>query len=217
MEEEVCEFYFIDADFLRSRQDTKPLPNFQKLQVESPAAFKRERYSMTQVVTGFHTKEDLIISHRWFQSECPDPDGMQLAAIKNFLKEHKYIERVWFDEWCMPQGNRTDVEQTSFDLMLSNVNMLYLGASVLIHLDLSYQARFWTQFEAWCSMQLPTPQGLKPSRNTTQERFHIRCIQGAAEQSDHHKQFLITDKVGTNASGSQFNQTRDNKTLVEEI
>jgi len=112
MEEEVCEFYFIDADFLRSRQDTKPLPNFQKLQVESPAAFKRERYSMTQVVTGFHTKEDLIISHRWFQSECPDPDGMQLAAIKNFLKEHKYIERVWFDEWCMPQ------EATQFNLFV---------------------------------------------------------------------------------------------------
>ena len=37
--------------------------------------------------------------------------------------------------------------------MLLNVNYLYLSMPVLILLDLSYQSRFWTQFEAWLSMQ----------------------------------------------------------------
>ena len=45
----------------------------------------------------------------------------------------------------MPQGRRKTVqEKLQFSWMLKNVNMLYLGTSVLIMLDMSYISRFWT-------------------------------------------------------------------------
>jgi hypothetical protein len=45
----------------------------------------------------------------------------------------------------MSQGNRTAAEKREFKIMLPNINILYLGASVLALLDLSYMSRFWTQ------------------------------------------------------------------------
>ena len=51
--------------------------------------------------------------------------------------------------WCMPQGNdRSDADKVRFKWMLQNVNLLYLGCSVLCLVDISYLSRFWTQFEA---------------------------------------------------------------------
>lgn len=43
----------------------------------------------------------------------------------------------------MPQGERTPAEQVAFKHMLTHVNLLYLGLSVLVLLDLSYMSRFW--------------------------------------------------------------------------
>lgn len=88
----------------------------------------------------------------------------------------------------MPQGKqRTLAEKASFDWMLQNVNFLFLGMHVFILLDMSYLSRFWcahffsphnvaqtdayinlrvlsrTQFEAWLSLQMPTPLGLVPA------------------------------------------------------
>ena len=45
----------------------------------------------------------------------------------------------------MPQGKRTEAEKVAFGRMLNNINLLFLGASVLILLDMSYSSRFWTQ------------------------------------------------------------------------
>ena len=63
----------------------------------------------------------------------------------------------------MPQGTRTAAEKVMFDWMLANVNLLYVGLNVLILLDLSTLSRFWTQFEAWLSMQMATVRGLEPA------------------------------------------------------
>jgi len=72
------------------------------------------------------------------------------------------------------------------------VNMLYLGTQVLILLDLSYVSRFWTQFEAWLSMQFATPNGLRSAvGNPRNKRHHIAAIQNAAEQAELHKRMLI--------------------------
>ena len=59
--------------------------------------------------------------------------------------------------------------------------MLYLGTTVLILFDLSYSSRFWTQFEAWLSMQFATPSGLKSAVGTKKARYHIVCIHNATE------------------------------------
>jgi hypothetical protein len=69
--------------------------------------------------------------------------------------------------------------------------MLYLGTTVLILYDLSYASRFWTQFEAWLSMQFATPNGLKSAVGTKYARYHIVCIQNAAEQAELHTKMLV--------------------------
>jgi len=69
--------------------------------------------------------------------------------------------------------------------------MLYLGTTVLILFDLSYLSRFWTQFEAWLSMQFATPNGLKSAVGTKNARYHIECIQGAAEQAELYRKALV--------------------------
>ena len=51
---------------------------------------------------------------------------------------------------------RSPAEKALFLHMLKNVNLLYLGCSVLCLIDISYLSRFWTQFEAWLSMQQAT-------------------------------------------------------------
>ena len=83
-----------------------------------------------------------------------------------------------------PKGSRSADDTASFETMLSEVNLLYLGTTVLILLDLSYVSRFWTQFESWLAMQHMTPGGLKPAVGTMNERHHIMCIQNAAAQAE---------------------------------
>ena len=45
----------------------------------------------------------------------------------------------------MPQGKRTVAQEAAFSRMLNNINLLFLGASIFILLDMSYSSRFWTQ------------------------------------------------------------------------
>jgi hypothetical protein len=73
----------------------------------------------------------------------------------------------------------------------AKVNMLYLGTTVLILFDLSYLSRFWTQFEAWLSMQFATPNGLKSAVGTKNARYHIVCIQNAAAQAELYTKALV--------------------------
>ena len=73
----------------------------------------------------------------------------------------------------------------------AQVNMLYLGTTVLILYDLSYVSRFWTQFEAWLSMQFATPNGLKSAVDTKNARCHIVCIQNAAAQDELYRKALV--------------------------
>merc|ERR1712050_341630 len=75
----------------------------------------------------------------------------------------------------MPQGERTPKDQRLFKETLPHINLLYLTTSVLILLDLSYLSRFWTQFEAWLSMQVPFADGLRPAQKS-ERRFTIMPI-----------------------------------------
>ena len=78
----------------------------------------------------------------------------------------------------MPQGSRSPAEEVAFTHMLKNANLLYLGTLVLILLDLSYISRFWTQFEAWLSMQAPTVNGLAAA-TLEEKRYAIVPVHGA--------------------------------------
>ena len=76
--------------------------------------------------------EVCTVSHRWMEPHDPDADGTQLAAIKAHLDAHPNIKYVWYDAWCLPQGDRTADELVEFKRMLKEVNLLYLGSSVLV-------------------------------------------------------------------------------------
>ena len=55
------------------------------------------------------------------------------------------------------QGDdRTPQEKDAFKLMLPNVNLLYMGATVLVLLDRLFMTRFWTLFESWLAFSMPT-------------------------------------------------------------
>ena len=83
-DDESCEFFFVDADFLRSHRGTTPLPHFQRLKEKYPSALHRKRYTMTEVVMGVHVKEDLIISHRWLDPKKPDPDHIFVDIYSDY-------------------------------------------------------------------------------------------------------------------------------------
>jgi hypothetical protein len=131
-----------------------------------------------------HVDEIGSVSHRWLEPDEPDPDGAQLLAIKSFLSkpEAQKIKLIWIDAQCMPQdkpkGSRNEEDTAAFKRMLAQVNMLYLGTTVLILLDLSYVSRFWTQFECWCSMQSLSQDGLSPAA-PAERRCTIVPILGA--------------------------------------
>ena len=190
----VCTFSVVQADFLRSFKGQR-LPFFHELRAKGVLSEMTLTYP--DVVSGKHVGKFLSVSHRWMTPEEPDPDGEQLKAIKAFLAsdEGREFEHVWIDAQSMPQdtpaGSRSAEDTKAFMTMLSQVNMLYLGTSVLILLDLSYVSRFWTQFEAWLSMQFATPKGLKPAVGTKNARHHVVCIQNAAAQSELYSKALV--------------------------
>ena len=145
-----CMFFMLDANFIRTFPG-KNLPFFQEIRDKHPRALVEVALDYAQVVKGTRCDTTLAISHRWMQPDEPDPDGEQLKAIKEFLNapNGNKIEHVWVDSACMPQdhprGSRSAEDTAEFERMLREVNRLYLGASVLILLDLSYVSRFWTQ------------------------------------------------------------------------
>ena len=113
------------------------------------------------------------VCSRWETPSQPDASGEQMKALRSHLLANPHIKHVFFDFTSMPQGalpplvrpracalipatrsssagTRTPEEQRAFELMLVNINILYLGCSVLILADSSYMSRFWTQARAAC-------------------------------------------------------------------
>ena len=171
-------FWFLRADFVLSFSGKK-MPIFQELQRDSPGALEQIEISFEDVLSGTLATSYCVCSHRWMLSDRPDEDGTQLRAVKEHLGANRHLKHVWFDAWCMPQGKRSPEDEAGFRAMLANVNLLYLGMSVLILLDLSYLSRFWTQLEAWLAMQDTTLGGLKSAVGTARERHTIKCIYNA--------------------------------------
>ena len=141
------------------------------------------------------------------------PNGVQLKAIREHLRERPEVRRVWIGEkekrtmrstsdlpstsrrlWanlscallahatcslqhaadycCMPQktetNTRSDTDKQTFQLMLKNVNLLFLGIGVLILTDRSYLSRFW-------SVRL-IPSHMHSSTRDTQRAHARRCV-----------------------------------------
>ena len=170
-------FSLVNADKIRECNDTT-LPQFRELR-------RREGWVVEQSLRRSdafqgHYREILAVSHRWLDRQAPDSQGVQFKAVRDFLIEHPQIRLVWYDFWCAPHHPwSTEEERIQFVNMSANVELLFLGSSVLILLDLSYTSRFWTQAEAWLSMLAVTPQGIRPAA-AEERRFSIVGIYGAS-------------------------------------
>jgi hypothetical protein len=169
-------FYFVHRDTILSCQTTS-LPCMQQLRDSDQLVEERIDIESAFRGGGLIVKV-LFVSHRWEAPGAPDGQGAQLKEVQRHLEENPGVELVWFDFWCMPQGERTFVEEKMFRLMLSAIADLYLTARVLILLDNSYSSRFWTLFEAWSSMMTATADGVRTAE-PSERRFTIRCIHNA--------------------------------------
>ncbi len=181
-------FHFVDADFLRSK--TSPPIHalcYQQLAQQYPDILSTRAIAMDKVLLKAYKDEILIVSHRWEQAGNPDPDGSQDRELREYLRENTHFKLVWHDFWCLPQRQdgreRTESEQADFVRMLRSVNLVYLGATVLILLDDDYMVRFWTSIEAWLSMQECCPTGLTPDSGSggAVARSQIRLLPGVTE------------------------------------
>ena len=152
-------FYFLHASKVRNCS-MKRLPKLQDLKRTHPNWIVKKPVDMTSSLLGDYRENMLATSHRWEHPDEPDTKGKQLAALKRYLDDHPEIEYVWFDFPCMPQKPRSPEDEDEFAEMLSNVNVIFLGMRVLVLLDISYMSRFWTQTEAWMSMQDASTSGL---------------------------------------------------------
>ena len=188
-------YYFVRADKVRETTATT-LPAFQTMLADATMRdwIVEKEMSFDEACRGKYVDEYLACSHRWLTEGTanprrapPDPKGVQLAAIKEHLAARPKIKYVWLDWFCMWQGDKegqrniTVDEKAEFDRMLGEVNLLYLGCSVLVLLDLSYLSRFWTMYEAWLSRLQPTTQGLQLAQGDAATRCHIVPILGASE------------------------------------
>ena len=86
------------------------------------------------------------------------------------------------DYACMAQrdasGHRSASDEAEFQCMLAAIADLYLTSHVLILLDNTYMARFWTLMEAWCAMMTATSGGVRASTEA-ERRYTITCIHEA--------------------------------------
>ena len=150
-------FYFIDAAKLLSFPG-RTVPHLQQLLRYHRDMVVERVVTFNEVCAGSLVGEICVVSHRWMKLYEPDPDGTQLKKVKEHVSAHPEIKLVWFDAWCLAQGkNKTVDEDAEFKAMLREVNLLYLGGSVLILLELSYLSRFWVCARLWLAFQLPSP------------------------------------------------------------
>ena len=154
-----CEFWFVRAEkILKFEGET--LPDLLR-DSERRDWLEKMPLSTKKALRGEYVKTFCAVSHRWERKDDPDPNGTQLKEIQKFLKKNPDIKWIWFDYWCMWQGERTEEETKEFINMLHHINLLYLSVTVLILMDSSYVSRFWTLFESWLSMQEATKEGLR--------------------------------------------------------
>ena len=215
-------------------QPVASLPRFQDVRDNKPNWIVRRGLTLEDVCRGSYVEEYAAVSHRWDKNHDPDPWGEQLKAIKLFLKNRKRIKWIWIDYCCMPQdakdyedaegevnfdeegvykptsrslaaGARTEAEYKEFKTMLPDIGLIFLGCRVLLVIDLTYQSRFWTQYEAWLSMQRATIKGLAATP-TADLRCTMMCIQNATE---HDKAGLIEIWHGKSVNEAREVLSRD--------
>ena len=111
-EADACTFWFVNADFLRSRKKDpttgkyKPLEAFQVLQRltfkdvrtgNSEDVLVKKKLTREKAFRAEYVAEFCAVSHRW-ESRCsPDTAGEQLHEIIQHVTEKEELKYVWFE------------------------------------------------------------------------------------------------------------------------
>ena len=180
-----CTFVFLDAARLRSAE-LKALPSYREIMLNHPDWHVERTLSIDDAsAEPSALRSILAVSHRREMDEVPDPTGAKLAAIQRHLERHPEIELVWYDHSCLPsdhtiqdyeslvapklpENQRLELRRMR-DAMRECACLPFLCASCLLLVDGGYCARFWTQLEAWLSLQRATSAGF------VDERTRARC------------------------------------------
>lgn len=99
-----CTFVFVDADVIRSGAyealGLSSLPRLQEIEA-SHATWLRTRRLHSDLALGRHAYSGsiLAVSHRWERPDEPDASGVQVRAIREYLRAHEEVELVWYDYW----------------------------------------------------------------------------------------------------------------------
>ena len=181
-----CEFNWIDAEKLRTsvQEDFPAFMTLQELRASRPDWVIKHTMKLEDACIGKYKEEFLGVSHCWETQGEPDPKGVQLQKLRQILREkrHQRVKYVFYDKSSLPQrcGDivLTPAEKAEFQKMLPNINIIYLGAKVVIFLDETYLNRFWTGFEAWISYRRASVEGLTDC-DLADLRVDVACIHGA--------------------------------------
>ncbi len=138
-----CCFHFVWASALRDDAALERLPSLQELRTHRPAWLATRTIDFAEACRGSYAHSIVAVSHRWDNPSQPDPSGEQLRALQVYLRAHPHIELVFYDFCSMAQGQRAPHERHEFQMMLPNINIVYLGCAVLILMDRTYLGRFW--------------------------------------------------------------------------
>jgi len=197
------EFYFLLADRLLeipAESDDPPLPIHQEL-LKRGCLIKKTLLFYILLNGGY--QDVAMISHRWITPKHPDPNNEQLVKIQEFLRANPHIKLVWLDYGCIPQGKRTEDEETHFRSCLDHISLLYLSLPVVVIFDKQYISRFWCIFEMYLSLRKASEEGIGPaSEKVIDSRFHFYCIGSAKRDVDGYKLQMIKDWKDLNASNA---------------
>ncbi|MBM4466000.1 MAG: hypothetical protein FJ014_10695 [Chloroflexi bacterium] len=119
--------YFIPAKTLLDSVSTFPSFNRAKL-VEDPQG------------------QRFFVSHRWYSYEHPDPEGKQLAMIKDHARNHPDAF-YWIDFSCLPQPPRNVADEEYFRRMLPKIATIQSDCSTIVIMDGEYSNRMWCYME----------------------------------------------------------------------
>merc|ERR1712032_199617 len=137
-------FYFIRSRALLGWLGG-PLPHHQTL-LQWPGWIAPQDINMIDGFQGKYAKSHLVLSHRWFTPQHPDPQGTKVRLLQEFLQANLEIEYVWVDFFCLPQrpseAPRSEDEDVIFQGGLANLWMLFLTLRILVSFDLQYAGRF---------------------------------------------------------------------------
>ena len=210
-------FFLIAAKVRESTEQT--LPPLQALLDQGGGWIVEKEMNFDDACRGQYLREYTTVSHRWQTQDHPDPDGVQLAELRKYLHAHPEVNFVWLDWSCMWQADKTrrgkggarditEAEAKDFGVMLSEVNLLYLGCKVLVLLDLSSRARFWTSYEAWLAHQQPSAHGLGVA-NEQAARCEVVAILGARNGDKVTLAGIIADEMDTPARAATYLRNTD--------